>query len=128
MQRSGDLIGPEKLVEKCQEQLAHAWMVRTFVKHSDEAEDFPEIMTIARAVFDACMALESRTNDPAAYFKMLSKKIGKLRKAVASFAEEAPKASLHTNFEQAVLSVRVSVCQLEHLLECYRELSSPAGR
>lgn len=102
-------------------------MVRTFVKHSDEAEDFPEIMVIARVVFDACMALESRTDDPAAYFKMLSKKIGKLKKGVAEFAEEAPKASLHTNFEQAVLSVRVAVDELDRNLNAWREMQAASS-
>lgn len=121
MNRSGGVCTGEELVQKCQEQLAHAWMVRTFVKHSEEAEDFPEIMGIARAVFDACMALESRVDDPAAYFKMLSKKIGKLRKAVAAFAEDAPQASTHTNFEQAVVSVRVAVIRLEELLTAWTD-------
>lgn len=95
-------------------------MVRTFVKHSEEAEDFPEILVIARAVFDACMALESRVGDPEAYFKMLGKKIGKLRKAVDEFALEAPRASTHTNFQQAVISVRVAVNELGRLLEAWK--------
>lgn len=99
-------------------------MVRTFVKHSDEAEDFPEIMVIARAVFDACMALESRVEEPAEYFKMLGKKIGKLKKAVAEFAVEAPKASTHTNFQQASMSVHVAVGELESLLGQWRLMRS----
>ena len=31
------------LVTASQKVMAHAWMVRTFIKHSDEVEDFPEI-------------------------------------------------------------------------------------
>lgn len=124
MRESGEHCGPEDHVAKCQELLSHAWMVRTFVKHSEEAEDFPEIMVIARAVFDACMALESRVDDPEAYFKMLRKKIGKLRKAVDEFAEQAPKASTHTNFEQAVISVRVAVAGLGAILDERKLLKS----
>ena len=35
---------PAEIVDACQTTMAHAWMVRTFVKHSPEAEDFPELM------------------------------------------------------------------------------------
>ncbi len=51
-------------VERCQTILAHAWMVRTFVKHSPEVEEFPELMGIVRNVFDLCRAVESRVEDP----------------------------------------------------------------
>ncbi len=30
-----------RLVERAQAIMAHAWMVRTFVKHSTEVEEFP---------------------------------------------------------------------------------------
>ena len=101
------------LARRCHGSLAHAWMVRTFVKHSEEAEDFPELMGVARSVFDLCMALESRTGDEEAYRKMLGKKLPKLRKAAEQFAEDAPQASTHTNFEQAAISVLAAVEQLE---------------
>ena len=107
----------QEVVERSQVLLSHAWMVRTFVKHSDEAEDFPELMHIARAVFDASRALETRVDDHTAYIKMLQKKISKLRKATDQFALEAPEASLHTNFEQAVISIKACTSELEALLE-----------
>ncbi len=107
----------EELVHDCQMVMAHAWMVRTFVKHSDESEDFPELMGIARSVFDTSRALETRVDDPAAYFKMLSKKIGKLEKATQQFAIDAPEASTHTNFQQAVLSMQTCCRSLRSLLE-----------
>ena len=52
-------------VARCQIILAHAWMVRTFVKHSEVVEDFPELMHIVRTVFDTCRALETRKGDAA---------------------------------------------------------------
>ncbi len=107
---------PAEIVERCQEVMAHAWMVRTFVKHSEEAEDFPELMGITRAVFDTSCALETRLEDPPAYFKMLSKKLGKLRKAVEQFQHDAPLASAHTNFQQAVISIQTCVRELEACL------------
>lgn len=109
-------ISKQELVARSQVILAHAWMVRTFIKHCDEAEDFPELMGITRAVFDASRALETRVDDPDAYLKMLKKKISKLRKATDQFALDAPEASLHTNFEQAVISMQGSTQALEALL------------
>ena len=104
---------PCDLARRCEGPLAHAWMVRTFVKHSEETEDFPEIMGIARSVFDLCMALESRTADEKAFRKMLSKKLPKLRRAAEQFAADAPQASTHTNFQQAAVSVLAAVAELE---------------
>jgi hypothetical protein len=105
------------VVEQCQQALAHAWMVRTFVKHSDEAEQFPELMQVVRTVFDTSRALETRVSDPAGYLRMLQKKLGKLRRASEQFAQDAPQASTHTNFVQAVISLRAAVASLERLLQ-----------
>ncbi|MBL4883790.1 MAG: amidohydrolase [Planctomycetaceae bacterium] len=102
--------------------MSHAWMVRTFIKHSEEVEDFPELMGIVRAVFDTARALETRIDDPAAYLKMLSKKLGKLRKATDQFSKDAPIASTHTNFQQAVCSVDACCIQLQELLSQGNEL------
>jgi hypothetical protein len=107
---------PAATVARCQQVLAHAWMVRTFVKHSEEADDDPGLMNLARTVFDTARALETRVDDPAAYLHMLRKKIGKLRSAAARFAVDAPKASAHTNFQQAVISMNACVEELERLL------------
>jgi len=103
------------LVDRCQTVLAHAWMVRTFVKHSAEIEDFPELMGIVRGVFDLSRAVETRVDDPAEYFKMLDKKLPSLREAVEKFAIDAPLASTHTNFIQAVISIRASEQELAAL-------------
>ncbi len=106
---------PSELVTRCQTVLAHAWMVRTFVKHSSEVEDFPELMGIVRGVFDLSRAVETRAADPAEYFKMLDKKLPELRRAVEKFAIDAPLASTHTNFVQALISIRSSARELESL-------------
>ena len=113
---SYDGLTAEQLVERCNRVMAHAWMVRTFVKHSEEAEDFPELMHLVRAVFDTSRALETRVGDPAAYFHMLRKKLGKLRQAAEKFRADAAEASLHTNFQQAVVSMDACVEELEALL------------
>ena len=104
-------------IERIDTIMAHAWMVRTFVKHSDEVEDFPELMQVARTIFDVARALESKRSDPSVYVKMLGKKIGKLRVAAEQFAHDAPQASSHTNFGQAVISLDGCVRELEEILE-----------
>lgn len=112
------------LVSRCQQVMSHAWMVRTFVKHSEESEEFPELMGMARSIFDTACALESRVDDPVAYFRMLEKKLGKLRKAAEQFAVDAPQASAHTNFQQAVLSIESCVEELQRLLQAGRQASA----
>lgn len=110
----------QDVVTRCDEVMAHAWMVRTFVKHSEEIEDFPELgglMGLARTAFDAARALETRVEDPPAYLHMLRKKIGRLRKAAEQFEEDAFEASMHTNFVMAVRSMNVCVRDLQELLD-----------
>ncbi|WP_166819778.1 amidohydrolase [Thalassoroseus pseudoceratinae] len=105
-----------RVVDRCEQIMAHLWMVRTFVKHSDEVEDFPELMMTARTIFDTALALETRIEDPAKYQHMLRKKIGKLRAAAEQFKIDAPQASLHTNFKMAVISFDAGVGELEAIL------------
>ena len=111
-------LTPAAALARCEALMSHAWMVRTFVKHSAEVEDFPELMGIVRAVFDTARALETRIDDPAGYLHMLRKKIGKLRTAAAEFRRDAPLASDHTNFKQAVVSMDACVEELEAVLQC----------
>lgn len=110
------------IVHRCDEVLAHAWMVRTFIKHGEEIDDYPELMGIVRSVFDVSRALETRQTDPVGYVRMLNKKIGKLRKATEQFAVDALKASTHTNFQQAVKSMNVCVRELQSLSAHGQEL------
>lgn len=118
---------PEQVVDRCQIVMAHAWMVRTFIKHSEEVEDFPELMGIVRAVFDTSRALETRISDPAGYVKMLGKKIGKLAAATSQFREDVQEASTHTNFQQAVISIEACVEELRSLLKVGQQVLQPAG-
>lgn len=118
-------MSPAEAVVRCEELMAHAWMVRTFIKHSSEVEDFPELMGIVRSVFDISRALETRVQDPGAYLHMLKKKIGKLRAAAAEFRKDAPIASAHTNFQQAVISIDTCVRDLENVLRDCTSLPAP---
>jgi hypothetical protein len=118
----------QNFVNHCEDLMAHAWMVRTFVKHSPEAESFPELMGIARAVFDAARALETRAGDEEGYARMLGKKIGSLRKAAAQFAHDAPMASDHTNFRMAVRSMEACVRGLEAAMAARMSLLQASAR
>lgn len=115
-------LTPQQIVDRCQKVMAHAWMVRTFIKHSEEIDEFPELMGIVRAVFDTARALETRSDHPAGYLQMLAKKIGKLKKAAEQFRTDALNASAHTNFQQAVLSMDACVEELEKLLAASRSV------
>ena len=107
------LIG---LVDRSQKVMAHAWMVRTFVKHSDEVEDFPELNEMARTIFDVFRAVETQVSDPAGYFRTVRKKVSKLRSAAEEFEKNAWHASTHTNFQQAVISAKFIGEQLQELV------------
>ena len=113
-------------VARCQLIFAHAWMVRTFVKHSEVVDDFPELMQIVRAVFDTSRALESKVDQPLEYLATLRKKISKLRAAAIQFGEDAPHASDHTNFRQAVISMNGCVEELEAILKQFPAPPPPA--
>ena len=119
-------LTPAGAVERCQMIFAHAWMVRTFVKHSETVEDFPELMQIVRTVFDTSRALEPKVNDPDDYLNTLRKKIGKLRAAAAQFRTDAPVASDHTNFRQAVISMDGCVAELETVIKMFPPPPPPA--
>ena len=116
----------KEAVASCQRIFAHAWMVRTFVKHSDVVEDFPELMGIVRSVFDTSRSLEPSVSEPAEYLKMLRKKFPKLRTAAAEFREIAPQASDHTNFRQAVISMDGCIAELESILKSFPPAAPPS--
>jgi hypothetical protein len=105
-----------ELVVRGQRTMANAWMVRTFIKHCDEVEDYPELNEIARSIFDTFRALETQVDDPASYMRFLRKKLGKLKKASAEFKKNAWHASTHTNFQQAVIATGYVVEQLQSIL------------
>ena len=96
--------------------LAHLWMVRTFVKHSEEAEEYEELLDLPRVAFDAARALETRLDDVPGLRRMLAKKVPKLRRAAAAFRTNAAAASTHTNWQQAVVSLDAVVAGLSDLL------------
>ncbi len=102
--------------------LAHVWMVRTFLKHSDEAEEDDELRAVHRTLYDYMLALGEAWNaqDAAAYLRQARKKLSKLRQATERFLEIQPEVSEHTNFRMAATSLRAAVAEIGAILEDQR--------
>ena len=92
-------------------QLAHVWMVRAFLKHSDEAQEDDELAEVHRELYDYMLALGAplKAGDAAEYLKTARKKFAKLKRATEQFAKLQPEISTHTNFQMAVASLQAAV-------------------
>ena len=92
-------------------EVTHLWMVRTFLKHADEAEDDEDLRDVVRDLYDFILAVGpvNEVDDPAVYMKMAKKKLSKLRKATELYEEIQPEISGHTNFAMAARSLRLCV-------------------
>lgn len=110
---------PQQAMQRINELGSHIWMVRTFLKHSEEAAEDEELMEVPRELYDFMLALGApwAERDEAAYLKTARKKFGKLKKAVEHFAELQPEISNHTNFEMALLSLRTAAAEIGQVLE-----------
>jgi hypothetical protein len=99
--------------------ISHVWMVRTFLKHSDEATDDEELAEVHRGLYDFMLALGPSldSGDAQRYLKIARKKIGKLRAATADFVELQPEVSGHMNFKMAAKSLSLAVKQIDRLLQ-----------
>ncbi len=109
----------EEKVARIDGLLSHVWMVRTFLKHSEEAEEDEELNEVFRSLYDYMLALGSPYNekDYEKYLKLAKKKLKKLKKTTKLFLEIQPEISSHTNFKMAAQSLRLSVDQIAALLE-----------
>jgi len=109
----------DEAMERIDTLLSHVWMVRTFVKHSEEAEEDEELREVHRALYDYMLALggPQKANDSAAYLKLATKKLSKLRKATELFLEIQPEISTHTNFQMAVRSLDEAVREITSIID-----------
>ena len=108
----------EETMRSIDEQLSHIWMVRTFLKHSDEVTDDEELASVHRELYDYMLALgpalEAGETDK--YLKLAKMKYSKLRQACELFTEIQPEVSGHMNFKMAAASLRLSVARIGELL------------
>lgn len=109
----------EEKVQKIDLLLSHVWMVRTFLKHSEEGEEDEELNEVHRVFYDYMLALGPplAAGDHAKYLKQAKKKLKKLKNALELFLEIQPEISSHTNFQMAAVSAKISIEQIASLIE-----------
>jgi hypothetical protein len=98
--------------------LAHAWMVRNFLKHADEVQEDEEMLEVHRMIFDYIRAVEPsfQRRDSKEYLHRIKGKLPKLRRMAEYFEREYRRVSDHTNFQMAALSLSGCVKQIEEIL------------
>lgn len=110
---------PEQAMRRIDTLLSHVWMVRTFLKHSEEAEDDEQLSDVHRELYDYMLALgrDIEEGNATAYLKQARKKYVKLKQACDRFLEVQPAISTHTNFRMAAQSLTASVEEIGHILD-----------
>jgi hypothetical protein len=109
---------PAEAVERINVALTHAWMVRTFLKHSEDVQGDDELLEVHRTIFDFVRALEPsyRRKDIEDYLRRAKGKLPKLRRVTELFAREFPRVSTHTNYHMAAASLTACVREIESIL------------
>lgn len=109
---------PEEAMERINVVLAHAWMVRTFLKHSEEIQDDEEMLEVHRMIFDYCRAVEPsrERGDAQEYLRRAGGKLPKLRRVAEFFEREYRRITDHTNFQMAAQSLTACVAEIEAAL------------
>ena len=108
---------PEEAVLRLNTILAHAWMVRTFLKHADEVQESEDMLDVPRTLYDSIRAVEPamQRGDTADFLRRLKGKLPKLRRVADYFNAHFKEFSPHTNFEMAALSLLGVVRELEEV-------------
>jgi hypothetical protein len=121
-------MSPNEAVERLTTILAHAWMVRTFLKHADEIQDDSELLDVPRTIFDYVRAVEPayQRQDYKDYLHRIKGKLPKLRRVAELFAAEHRRVSDHTNFQMAALSLTGCVKEIEAILAALQTNPPPS--
>jgi len=112
-------MSPDEAMRRIDTLLSHVWMVRAFLKHSDEAAEDEELQEIHRALYDVHLAVGAawRDGDAASYLHLARKKFSRLRDAADQFARIQPEVSSHTNFQMAAASLSAAVAEIGEVLD-----------
>lgn len=110
-------MSPEEAVGRLNTILAHAWMIRTFLKHADEVQENEDMLDVPRTLYDSIRAVEPahQRGDTAEFLRRLKGKLPKLRRAADYFAAHFREFSPHTNFEMASASLLGVVQAMEEV-------------
>lgn len=113
-----DSDASDRLMQLVDAQVTHIWMVRAFLKHSDEAVEDEELASVHRDLYDFMLALGPSLDaqDSETYLKLAKKKLNKLRHATELYTEIQPEVSLHTNFKMAARSLEFAYRRIAELL------------
>jgi hypothetical protein len=109
---------PDEAMGRINDECSHIWMVRTFLKHSPEAEEDEEVRDVHRTLYDYTLALGGSLaeGDAAQFLKLARKKYSKLKGALALFLDIQPDVSTHTNFQMAAASLKLAVEEIGRVL------------
>jgi hypothetical protein len=111
-------VSPEATMERINLILAHAWMVRNFLKHAEEIQEDDQMLDVHRMIFDYIRAVQPsyERKDAAEYLHRARGKLPKLRRVAGYFAADYRRVSDHTNFQMAATSLSFCVRQIEEVL------------
>ena len=109
---------PDEAMRRIDSVLSHVWMVRTFLKHSEEAEEDDELNQVQRGLYDFMLALGGPLDagDADRYLHQARKKFSKLKKTTELFVQIQPDITGHMNFVMAARSLSEAVEEIEKLL------------
>ena len=112
-------MNPPERVARIDELLSHVWMVRTFLKHCEEAEEDDDLNEVHRELYDYMLALGGplQSGDNEKYLKLAKKKLKKLKAATELYLEIQPEISSHTNFKMSASSLKLAVAEIVELVE-----------
>jgi cob(I)alamin adenosyltransferase len=107
-----------QLMRQIDQHVSHIWMVRTFLKHSDEATDDEELAEVHRDLYDFMLALGPAfdAGEASKYLHLARKKLSKLKAATETFCSIQPEVSGHMNYKMAAKSLRTAVDNVLSLL------------
>src|SRR5262245_47869262 len=111
-------LSPLDAVRRIDSLLSHVWMVRTFLKHSEEAVEDEELQDVHRELYDYMLALGPKlaAEDAEAYLRQAHKKFSKLQRACELFLKIQPEVSGHMNFQMAAQSLSSAVREIGDIL------------
>lgn len=110
-------MSPQEAVTRLNTVLAHAWMIRTFLKHADEIQESEEMLEVPRTLYDSIRAVEPafQRSDHGDFLRRLKGKLPKLRRVAEYFRDHFKAFSPHTNYEMASASLLGVVKQMEEI-------------